>query len=110
MFLLVFNTYYVSGIYGLWSMVISKVTAFDLSNAVTLRELKNYGQASAYHRLIVSWVWVVKIIFSRYPITKSLSREAQSFSFRNVLVPDQENCPQSGKKSTSTQELFYIFW
>ena len=93
-----------------WSTIISKVTAFDLSNAVTLRELKNYGQASASHRFMVSLMWVLRIIFGGYPLMKSLSREAQSFSYRNVLVPDQENCPQSGKKSTSTQELFYIFW
>ena len=93
-----------------WSMIISKVTAFDLSNAVTLRELKNYGQASAFHRFIVFWIWVSKIVFSRFPLMESLSREAQRFSFRKVLVPDQEKCTQSGKKSTSTQELFYIFW
>ena len=94
-----------------WSIIISKVTAFDLSNAVTLRELRNYGQASGYNRFAISFFWVFKMVFGDYPITNILSRELQKFSYRKAFALFWGNIRTiPGKKSASTQELFYIFW
>ena len=61
---------------------------------------------------MVSWVWVVKMVFSRYPLTKFQSRELENISFWKAFALQFPGNFGTfpGKKSTSTQELFYIFW
>ena len=92
-------------------MIISKVTAFDLSNAVNLRELMNPGQASTYQRYVLFCAWVFKAVCSCYPLGMFQNRDIQIISLRKCFAVRRKKLETiTGKKSTSTQELFYIFW
>ncbi|XP_065624352.1 uncharacterized protein LOC112003668 [Quercus suber] len=52
----------------------------------TLRELRNYGQASGCNRFAIGFFWVFKMVFGDYPITNILSRELQKFGYRKALA------------------------
>ena len=96
-------------------IIVSKVTAFDLSNADSnkgdflpkfLKFWEQLGPDGA-GRVLIAFVWVFHMLFLK-PLPEYLTRRQDDSDLRLlcILVLVEENF-QEGKKSTSTQEPFF---